>query len=190
VNRERSRWWPALIASSCLLVVLVVAIVVIAMVKTGRRTAGPLAGPSASTLIDPCLVGSWRTSNEQQQLDVNGVGPVNVTGSGVVLHIGPDGSDLVDYASAAPYLGTANGHRLQITIAGAIRGTISTSEGTITFKGMSATGTVTATVDGTVVTTIGLTPDTDPVSYTCSGDTATEHGAQYTVELTRTSRLP
>jgi hypothetical protein len=135
-------------------------------------------------------VGTWRTSNEQQQLDVSGVGPVNVNGSGVVLHIGPDGADLVDYASASPYTGTANGHRLVITIAGTVRGTISTSDGTITFKNMSAAGIVTAAVDGNVATSIGLTPDTDPVSYTCSGDTATEHGAQYTVELARTSRLP
>jgi hypothetical protein len=187
---QRSRWWPALIASSCLLVVLVVAIVVVAMAKTGRRPGGPVAGPSASALIDPCLVGTWRSASEQQQLDVTGVGPVTVTGSGVVLHIGPDGTDLVDYDSASPYTGTPNGHRLEITIAGTVRGTIRTSDGTITFKDMSATGSVTAAVDGNVVTTIGLTPDTDPVSYTCSGDTATEHGAQYTVELTRTSRLP
>jgi hypothetical protein len=96
----------------------------------------------------------------------------------------------VDYASASPYTGTANGHRLEIAITGTVRGTIRTSDGTITFKDMSASGTVTATVDGSAATTIPLTADSDPVSYTCSGDTATEHSVQYTVNLTRVSRLP
>ena len=113
---NRSNWWPALIASSCLLVA--------AgggdrggrgrQDRTARRVASPVAGPSASAVIDPCLVGTWRTSDEQQQLVVSGVGAVTVSGSGVVLHIGPDGSDLVDYASASPYTGTANGHQLEI----------------------------------------------------------------------------
>jgi hypothetical protein len=190
--RVRSRWWPPLIASSCLLVLLVAAIMVVAADKAGRHR-GPAAtrsSPSPSTLIDPCLVGTWRTSADSQRLDVAGVGPVEVTGSGVVVHIGPDGSDRQEYASATPYSGTANGHRLEITVRGTVRGTIRTANGTITFQDMSADGTATAAVDGAAVTSLPLTPGTDPVSYTCTGDTATERGPQYTVTLERTSRLP
>lgn len=186
----RSRWWPALIASSCLLVLLVVAIVVVAARKGGpaRRAGAP--GASSSALIDPCLIGTWRTTVDRQQLDVTGVGTVEVTGSGTVVHIGADGSDLQEYASATSYAGTANGHRLEITVGGTVRGTIRTDHGTITFSGMSADGTVTAAVDGTVVTSVPLTPGTDPVSYTCAGDQATERGPQYQVTLVRTSRDP
>jgi hypothetical protein len=187
---QRSRWWPALIASSCLLVLLVAAIAVVAAQKAGRHRLPAAAGSSPSAVIDPCLVGTWRTSADSQRLDVTGVGPVDVAGSGALVHIGPDGSDKQEYASATPYTGTVNGHRLQITVTGTVRGTIRTAHGTITFQDMSADGTVTAAVDGTAVISEPLTPGTDPVSYTCSGDTATERGPQYTVTLERTSRLP
>ncbi len=186
----RSRWWPALIASSCLLVVLVVAIVVVAAHKGGPARRAGAGSPPPSALIDPCLVGTWRTTADRQQLDVTGVGTVEVSGSGTVVHIGADGSDLQEYASATPYVGTPNGHRLEITVSGTVRGTIRTDHGTMTFQGMSADGTVSAAVDGMVVTSVPLTPGTDPVSYTCTGDQATEWGSQYQVTLVRTSRDP
>jgi hypothetical protein len=45
---------------------------------------------------------------------------------------------------------------------------------------------VTATVDGTEVTSVPLQAGTDPVNYTCTGNTVTETGPQhYSVTLTR-----
>jgi hypothetical protein len=182
----RSRWWPALIGSGCLLVLLMAAIGVVAAEKTGRHLAGPGAGASPSTLIDPCLVGTWQALREHQELRVEGYGSVGVDGKGVVVHVGPDGSVRQEYGSASPYTTTANGHRLQITIAGTVRGTIRTSGRRITFHGMSADGTVTATVDGTAVATLPLQTGGDPVDYDCAGSTLTETGTQdYSVTLTR-----
>jgi hypothetical protein len=184
-GQVRSRWWLPLIASSCLLVLLVVAIVVVAADR-GRRDRHPgAAGTSPSAVIDPCLVGTWRTTEDRQHLDVPGVGTVEVVGSGVEVHIGPDGSDRQEYGSAAPYSSTVNGKLLEITVTGTVRGTIRTGGGIISFQDMSASGTVTATVDGTVVTSAPLTPGTDPVSYTCAADRLTERGPQYTVTLAR-----
>ena len=184
----RSRWWPALIGSACLLVLLMAAIGMVAAEKTGRHSGGPSAGPSQSALIDPCLVGTWQTVNEHQELQVAGYGAVGVDGRGVVVHVDPDGSVRQEYGAASPYSTTTGGHRLQIAVTGTVRGTIRTSGNVITFHGMSADGTVTATVDGTAVTTVSLQAGSDPVNYSCSGNTVTETGPQnYSVTLTRIS---
>lgn len=184
----RSPWWPALIGSGCLLLVLMAAIGVVAAHKTGHHGTGPGAGSSPSALIDPCLVGTWQSVNEHQELDVADYGSVGVDGHGVVVHVDPDGSVRQEYGSAAPYTTTTGGHRLQITVAGTVRGTIRTSDDMITFQGMSADGTVTATVDGTAVTTVPLQAGSAPVHYGCSGNTVTEMGAHnYSVTLTRVS---
>ena len=181
----RSRWWLPLAASSCLLVLLVVAIVVVAADKAGRRRSPGAAGPSASAVIDPCLVGTWESTSDKQTIPVAGYGPVTVTGQGAVVRIGVDGSDLQDYGASTPYRAEPGGQQLEITVTGTVRGTIRTSGETITFEGMSASGTVTAKVDGRVVTTVPLSPGTDPVTYSCSGDTLTEHGQQFDVTLRR-----
>jgi hypothetical protein len=124
------------------------AIGVVAAEKTGRHSPGPGAGASPSALIDPCLVGTWRTLDDHQEFPVAGYGPVGVDGQGVVVQVDPDGSVRQEYGSASPYLTTTGGHRLQITVAGTVRGSIRTSGQVITFHGMSADGTVTATVHG------------------------------------------
>jgi hypothetical protein len=182
----RSRWWPALIGSGCLLVLLMAAIGVVAAEKTGRQRTGPVAGTSPSASIDSCLVGTWQTVDEHQELPVAGYGSVGVDGHGVVVQVDPDGSVRQEYASASPYTTTTGGHRLEIAVTGTVRGTIRTSDNVITFHGMSADGTVTATVDGTAVTTVPLQAGSDPVNYSCAGNTVTETGPQhYSVTLTR-----
>ena len=181
----RSRWWLPLAASSCLLVLLVVAIVVVSADKAGHRRSPGAAGPSASAVIDPCLVGTWTSTSDEQTIPVAGYGPVTVTGSGAVVRINADGSDVQDYGSSSAYRAQPGGQRLEITVTGTVRGTIRTSGNKITFEGMSASGTVTAAVDGRVVTSVPLTPGTDPVTYSCVGDTLTEHGQQFDVTLRR-----
>jgi hypothetical protein len=187
-SRARSPWWPPLIASSCLLVLLVVAVVLVAADRAGRRTRASSAGRPPGALVDSCLVGTWRTVTDQQRLTLTGLGRVTVTGHGVLVRIGPDGTDRQEYAGAAPYTGDPDGHHLEITVTGAVRGTIRTAAGTITFRDMTADGTVTATVDGVTVTSVPLAVGTDPVRYTCAGDTLTEQGSQYQVTLSRVSR--
>ena len=181
----RSRWWLPLAASSCLLVLLVVAIVVVAADKAGRGRSRGTAGPSASAAIDPCLVGTWESTSDQQAIPVAGYGSVTVTGQGAVVRIGQDGSDVQDYGTSTPYRAEPGGQRLEIIVRGTVRGTVRTSGDTMRFEGMTASGTLTATVDGRVVTTVPLTPGTDPVTYACSRDTLTEHGQQFDVTLRR-----
>ncbi len=175
---QRSRWWLPLAASSCLLVLLVLAIVVVAADKAGRRRIPGTAGPSATAAIDPCLVGTWESTSDRQTIQVTGYGPVTVTGQGAVVRIFPDGSDVQDYGSSTPYTANPNGHRLEIAVTGTVRGTIRTAGNTMSFQDMSASGTLTATVDAKVVTSVPLSPGTDPVAYTCSGDSLREQGPQ------------
>jgi hypothetical protein len=182
-------------------VALVVAIVVVAVDRVDRERADRAgrggstvpaggAGSTSGRSIDPCLVGTWRTILDSQQLTVDGVGPVVVSGQGVVLHIGPDGSGVQDYSAATPYEGTADDHQVRVTVTGTVRATIRTGGGTMSFQGVTADGTVTTAIDGTGLHPVPLTAGTDPVSYTCSGDGATEHTARYDVRLVRISTSP
>jgi hypothetical protein len=181
---RRSPFLIPLIALSTVLVLLILAIALVVATRPtrGNRAAGPL--------IDPCLVGTWRSTSDSQRLDVAGIGPVTVTGQGVVLHIRPDGTRWQDYAAATPYEGETGGHRLRITLTGTVRATIRTDRGTIAVHDLTSAGTVTASIDGGQLTSIPLTVAGDPVRYTCSADAATESGTRYRVKFVRVSPSP
>jgi hypothetical protein len=189
--RQRSPFFVPLIALSSVLALLIVAIVVVAIARSGGHGDATAGGsPTPSTAIDECLVGTWRTTSDAEQLDVDQVGPVTVTGQGAVVHIHPDGLTYQDYSQSTPYQGSANSHQLSIAIAGTVQLTIKTNAGTMSFHDINATGTVTAKVDGVTITSAPLTLTDDPVQYTCSGNTATEHTSQYNVSLARVSTSP
>ncbi len=189
--KQRSPFFVPLIALSSVLALLIVAIVVVAVARSGGHDNATGGGsPTPGATIDSCLVGTWRTTSDAEQLDIDQVGPVTVTGQGAVIHIHPDGLTYQDYSQATPYVGTANDHALSIVVAGTVQVTISTNAGTMSFHDIKASGTVTAKVDGTTVTSTPLTLTDDPVQYTCSGNTATEHTSQYNVSLARLSTSP
>jgi hypothetical protein len=189
----------ALIAASAVLVVLVGAIVVLAIVRSGKHpdpvadgtpTPAPTT-PGASPAIDPCLVGTWKATSEHQKQDFPGVGTVTLTGQGEMSHIHADGTVDDDYSQATPYSGSYNGHSITMTVTGTVRSRITTSAGTLSFHDVSANGTVTLKVDGTTAgSPYPLSMSNDPVQYTCTGKTATEHTEHYDVTLTKISDSP
>ncbi len=187
-----------LIASSAVLIVLIAAIIVVAIVRnSGNNRAGPGgsqtpgASPTPSAAIDVCLVGTWQATSDRETIDIPSVGPITVVGSGVVSHIHPDGSVTDSYAQATPYTAQYNGHTLTIEISGTVTSTITTANNTMSFHNIQASGTETWKVDGTAVgSSIPLSVDSDPVQYTCSNNTATEHTSQYDLTLTRKSATP
>jgi hypothetical protein len=198
-TQQRRSWVGALIAGSAVLVVLVAAIVVLAIVRSGNKheangptpppTNGPSAGPSAA--IDTCLVGTWQATSEKQTQDIPDIGPVQMTGHGQVSHIHPDGTEEDDYSQATPYTGSYSGHSLTMTVTGTVSGKITTSNGTLSFHNITASGSITWKVDGTQVgSAIPLEMSSDPVQYTCTGKTATEHTEHYDVTLTKLSDSP
>ena len=187
-----------LIASSAILIVLIAAIIVVAIVRSpshngagggGTPTPTVSGGPSAS--IDTCLVGTWKNTSDRQTLDIPGVGPVTFVGSDLVTHIHEDGTVEEDYATAKPYTAEYSGHKMEIVITGTSKYRITTASNTITFHDMHANEIGTVKLDGAPQgTPETLTPDTDPVQYTCATNTATENTAQYDVTMTRTSKTP
>jgi hypothetical protein len=187
-----------LIASIAVLVVLIGAVVVVAIVRGGKPDPTPTlaasdgtASPTASATIDSCLVGTWTASSDRQQISLDDIGSVTLIGKGTVAHFHPDGFTEVDYDSAVPYQGSANGHTVRITVKGRSTSRISTSGNTMSFRDLKADGTLTAEVDGTSTgTSVPLELTDDPVQYTCSGNTATEHTSQYDVTFIRTSSNP
>jgi hypothetical protein len=196
---HRRSLFGVLIASSAVLVILVGAIVVLAIVRSGKHpdpVATGLPTPTATTggpaaAIDPCLVGTWKATSEHQQQDFPGVGAVTLTGQGEVSHIQADGTVDDDYSQATPYSGSYNGHSITMTVTGTVHSRITTSAGTLAFHDVAANGTVTLKVDGaTAGSPYPLSMSSDPVQYTCTGKTATEHTEHYDVTLTKISDSP
>ncbi len=196
---QRRPLFGVLIAASAVLVVLVGAIVVLA--RSGKHneaggggTQTPVdttvsTGPSAA--IDPCLVGTWRATSERQTQDYPGIGPVLLIGQGQTSHIHADGTIEDDYSQATPYTGSYNGHSIAMTVTGTVHSRITTANGTLSFHDISANGTVTVKVDGSVAgSPVPLSVSDDPVQYTCTGKTATEHTEHYDVTLTKVSDSP
>jgi hypothetical protein len=86
-----------LIAGCAVAVVLIGAIVVVALARSGKQggdgtsaAGGTTPGPAATGAIDPCLVGTWKATQERQQQDYPGVGTVTLVGSGVPLSVSSD----------------------------------------------------------------------------------------------------
>jgi hypothetical protein len=203
-TRGRNQYVAPLIAGSGLVVLLIVAIVVVTILKSGSGTGAltdptasptapysPTVSPSPTPIIDNCLVGTWRSSQDVQTLDIPDVGPVKVSGSGLVLHISGDGTLVQDYSQSSTYDGTANGHTLSIKVRGTVNGQIRTANDTISFSGMTANGTEAGYVDGTSVgSAVPLEADSTPVQYTCGGQSASEHGTNVDITFTKTSNSP
>lgn len=188
----RSPFLIPLIALCVALVIVAVGIVVVVVVKSNsnpqaQTSSGPTAAPGQSTAIDPCLVGTWTVSKASQQFPISGVGNVQITlKSGTqTVAIGADGTVEDDYGTDSRYEGSGGGHTYTLDVAGKAHYTVRTANSTITFIAPSANGTIAASVDGVSVTSIPLSVTSDPVHYTCSGGTATEHTDTYDATLTR-----
>jgi hypothetical protein len=192
--RGRSPYLLPLVALSAAVVVVVVAIVVVVAVKSnsntnlqGGQTGGPSASPAASALIDSCLVGTWTITKATQQFPVTGVGnvPLSLKSGAPTLTIGPDGKVQENYHGQSKYEGSAGGHTYTLDVSGTATYTIRTANGTVTFSATSADGTIAGSLDGISVTSVPLSINTDPVKYTCSGSTATEHTDNFDATLTK-----
>ncbi|HKT05791.1 MAG TPA: hypothetical protein VJT31_40290 [Rugosimonospora sp.] len=178
----------------CAAVVLVAAgIVVVVVVKSNNRnqaggtTTGPTLSPGASAAIDPCLVGTWTVTKATQQYSIAGVGTVQLAAQGATqtVVVRADGTANDDYGTDTKYQGALGGHTYTLDVTGTVSYSIRTANSTITFVSPTANGTITATVDGLGSTSAPLSISEDPVHYTCSGDTATEHTDTYDATLTK-----
>jgi hypothetical protein len=192
--RSRSSFVVPLIALSVTLVVLVVGIVAVAAL---RKKDTPLAGPSGSAsasakpspIVDTCVVGLWNATEETQDVPVEGVGSVRVTGSGMKVRLRADGTGAYEFSDTT-YTATISGHRVDIIVNGTTKYDYRTSNGSMAFSNFSNSGTVTVKVDGAAASSEALTEDADPVRYSCSGSTLTQTTSLRSVTLSKISSSP
>jgi len=192
-SRSRSFMAP-LIALSGVLVVLVVAIVVVVIVRaSGKKdhTAGPAtAGPppaSASSNIDQCVLGTWEVTSYAEDVAVEDVGKVHVTGKGGTVKFRTNGTGVTDYGGGTTFNATLQGHAVVLVASGTVTYNYSTSNGSLAFSDVKANGTETVSVDGVQATSQALEGDSDPARYTCSGDTLKEFTTLKQIEMHRVS---
>ncbi|MEN3304319.1 MAG: hypothetical protein V7603_521 [Micromonosporaceae bacterium] len=191
--------FAALIAVAAAAVVLVAAIIVVIVVKstkdtrtTGTGDASPLASLSASTLVDPCVVGTWKVTSAQRVVDFGGTyGKIKVTSADTyTMKLRADGTGVEDLGDATAFQSVANSTIYTVAVNGTDSYGFRTSGGTLTYSGAVAKGHWVALVNDKTVTS-GTTDGifgSDPVQYTCSGDAMTEQrGDDYSAQMTRTS---
>jgi hypothetical protein len=198
--RARSPLLVPLIALSSILVVLVAAIVVVVVVRaSGKSDAnganganGQPTGPSATkaaALVDECVVGTWRMSHYEEDVPVAGFGTVKFTGEGAEVRLKDDGTGVTDYKDGTTFNATLSGVVYKLVVTGTVSFGYRTNNGAVSFTGVTASGkeTLTRTDNGQQVSQ-DLTGNSDPASYTCSGDSLTEFTNQYRAEMRRVSR--
>jgi hypothetical protein len=191
--RTRSPLLVPLIALSSILVILVAAIVVVAVVRASGRnnsTGGGSTAPTTASLVDECVIGTWRMSHYEEDVPVKDIGNVKFTGEGAEVRLRADGTGVTDYKDGTTFDATVGGVAYKLVVTGTVSFGYRTSNGTVSFSGVTASGqeTLTRTDTGQQVTQ-ELTGSSDPASYTCSGDSLTEFTNQYRAELRRVSRI-
>jgi hypothetical protein len=190
-QRPRSPLVIPLVALSATLVVLAVAIVVVVVVRAGHPT-GQTSGPTGTgtvSLVDECVVGTWRTNHYEEDVPVTGVGNVKFTGQGAEVRLRADGTGVTDYRNGTTFTATINGVGYRLVVTGTVSFGFRTHDGTVSFTDVTAAGqeTITRTDTGQQVSQ-DLSGSSDPASYTCSGDTLIEFTNQYRAEMSRVSR--
>jgi hypothetical protein len=171
-------WSVALIASVAVMFVLIVAIIVV----VGLRDADDaVPGGSPSTVsgpVDACLVGSWRQQNYQRDVELGdtevgkreNLGTVRMTGDGKKWVINADGS-AEENDDETRYSGkTADGRTVDAVFSGSTSWTLRTETGKLIYAGINSTAQISIRVAGVEKGVIELEPNTDPQTYSCTGD--------------------
>jgi hypothetical protein len=194
-SRGRPSFLVPLLAATGTLVILAVAIVIVALAKSNGDKGGGTAGghtPSASSLVDTCVVGDWTETSHDESTPIDGfVGKVQFSGKGALLHLKSDGTGSYEYKSAT-YTGTGEraadnqSYEIKLQVTGSITFEYRTDNSTFSFRNMKATGSAVAFLNGTQVPgSQPLEPDTNPATYTCNGDSMKHTNSVYTINWKR-----
>lgn len=134
----------------------------------GTVATTPTTGGESAGGIDPCLVGSWRSTRHEES-----IGPLSLDGIERRVVVDADGGYTVSYDRST----TADG---DITLDGEIDYRARSGDGRLTFTVVRVDATMTASgVSGPV------TPGTGAVDYTCSGDDFVQTAAGFRSEYRR-----
>lgn len=147
--------------------------------------AGGLTGSLGPTsVIDPCLVGTWTGVNENvtNTLDNN---PVQFSGVGPNETFNADGTGSTDYGSETDFNATAEGETWLEKVSGSATGHYATRNGTLLTSDVQAHGTWTLLENGVFNSSGALSMDDSPAQYTCSGNTLRIYPPHGSVSLVR-----
>ncbi|MFY1635370.1 hypothetical protein ACN27F_19200 [Solwaraspora sp. WMMB335] len=180
-NRGRSYLVP-LVALGSTFAVLVAAIAVVLVIRSaGGSTAAP-------TDIDPCVVGTWQVDSHREEVALDepfGKTTFTGTGPGAVVELGADGHGVTDYGDGTTFEGTVSGITVTLTFEGRITFRYKAVDGTVSFEGVRADGTVWLSAPDVESQNEPLEASSDPASYECDGDRLTQRTAFYTVVMSR-----
>jgi hypothetical protein len=166
-------------------VILVVGIVAVVVARSGGGGGDdPKPGPTDTVAagLDKCVVGQWRITSAKEKVEIEGE-LIEFASTGGTIDFRGDGTATIDYSNGVVYRGTIANQSVTITFTGTAKFSYKTVDNTITYSNTSADGEAVYKVNGTTTTSIPLSMDTKPNSYTCAGSSLTLTTDLATTEL-------
>ncbi len=141
---------------------------------------------TATSPIDPCLVGTWKEISESDLTSFNGsVFPIRGN-AGRILTFSPTGRELVDYRHAAPLRGKLNGAAFVEQFHGLVTYRDHSSGQTLSFThGDFSKFWVTGTYGGSPLRFSRSFRNSPPVKFTCSATRHTQSTTGYSARFVR-----
>ena len=143
-----------------------------ARLTTSSRSAKPSVSPSPSYPpgVDPCLLGTWRTTTYQNYGLIDNVKVQYTGGGGSVFTYLPDGTSTSDYGAAQPMVATYKGNRWEDVARGTVTMHYTARDGVIQSTVVSSTLFDTLTRNGKYNNSGPATFNLETQQYTCIGD--------------------
>lgn len=151
--------------------------------------ASASASPSPSSVIDACLVGTWRETENLVDFTFNGT-QVQMRSSGAISRYWPDGRAVDDYGGANVSTGAIGGRHYEVVVSGTITSRLSTGNGQMFARDIVATGTIIGRVNGRESWRDPLQAAAGATSYQCRGDTLSLGAVSRNITQTRISSDP
>ena len=150
-------------------------------------TAAPTPSPSATSGLDPCLVGTWQGVSEEVTNTINN-NPVQFSGTGPNETYRADGTALADYGSSGTdFTANADGDSWVETVKGTATAQYETRDGTLFDSDIRPIGTWTLYENGAYNNGGPLSLETAPEPYTCTQSTLKFYPPNGSVVLERIS---
>ncbi|MEO3926439.1 hypothetical protein ABGB07_21620 [Micromonosporaceae bacterium B7E4] len=200
---DRSFLVPMVALVSTLLALVVAIVLVLVLRGAGPQDptgAGPTQ-PAPTTGGDPsagstpsgvpgaagCLVGTWRVTEHQEQVDVPEVGRLSFTGgTGSTLSLSAEGAGIADYGDGTIFSSSHGGQEVVLELRGRVSYRYALAGDRIELRDVRSAAEVRLRVGaGTPGRWRPFTASTAPSNYTCAGDRLTQQSLAFTTLYTR-----
>ncbi|GIF71593.1 Hsp70 family protein [Asanoa siamensis] len=157
---------------------------------TGTATAGtpsgtPSPSASASSRVDPCVLGSWRLTSGTQQHIINGAEQQFRGGAGKTAVYRADGTVTLDYKASAAYTASVGGANWRMVYRGVGTMNVRHADGLEYTRDIKAKGSYQFYRNGERRSSGALDFLPEPSRYTCIGDELTFYYSTGSEEFSR-----